>query len=146
MESNPIKWLGSAIEHSQTLTKKMGQSNVRLGSIEFNWVWLSSPNRFDIASVDVFLAVYQIGLHSLKMVVVREYENTSARVLLCTRYSDFYIKHKATRYERAEGLSTSIKNPKETISLVEKLTGFFYAYLFCGLSGALNFWIKFLLF
>ena len=40
-------------------------------------------------------------------------------------------KHEATRYERAEGLSTSIKNPKETISLVEKSTGFlFYAYVF----------------
>ena len=38
------------------------------------------------------------------------------------------FKHKATRYERAEGLSTSIKNPNEMISLVEKSTGFlFYA-------------------
>ena len=37
-------------------------------------------------------------------------------------------QHEATRYERAEGLSTSIKNPNETISLVEKSTGF----LFCS--------------
>ena len=41
------------------------------------------------------------------------------------------FKHEATRYERAEGLSTSIKNPNETISLAEKSTGFlFYAYVF----------------
>ena len=32
--------------------------------------------------------------------------------------------HEATRYEHPEGLSTSIKNPSETISLVEKSTGF----------------------
>ena len=39
--------------------------------------------------------------------------------------------YEATRYEHAEGLSTSIKNPSETISLVEKSTGFlFYAYVF----------------
>ena len=55
----------------------------------------------------------------------------------------YAVKHEATRYERAEGLSTSIKNPNETISLVEKSTGFlFYAYVF-RLSGSFNFRIKF---
>ena len=38
------------------------------------------------------------------------------------------ISQEATRYERADRLSTSIKNPNETISLVEKSTGF----LFCA--------------
>ena len=36
------------------------------------------------------------------------------------------VKHEATRYERAEGPSISIKNPNETISLVEKSTGFLF--------------------
>ena len=41
------------------------------------------------------------------------------------------LKHEATRYERAEGFSISIKNPNETISLVKKSTGFLlYAYMF----------------
>ena len=35
-----------------------------------------------------------------------------------------FLKHEATRYERAVRLSTSIKNSNETISLVEKSTGF----------------------
>ena len=48
--------------------------------------------------------------------------------IICTELGSF--KHEATRYERAEGLSTSIKNSNETISLVEKSTGFlFYAYV-----------------
>ena len=56
--------------------------------------------------------------------------------------SDF--KHEATRYEHAEGLSTSIKNPNETISLVEKSAGFFFMltcsdFLACLISG-LNFY------
>ena len=37
-----------------------------------------------------------------------------------------YFKHEVTRNERAEGLSTSIKNPNEAISLVEKSTGFLF--------------------
>ena len=36
----------------------------------------------------------------------------------------FKLKHEATRYEHAEGLSASIKNPNETISLFEKSRGF----------------------
>ena len=40
-------------------------------------------------------------------------------------------KQEGKRHERAEGLSTSIKNANETISLVDKSTGFiFYAYVF----------------
>ena len=57
-----------------------------------------------------------------------------------------FFKHEATRYERAEGLSTSIKNPNETFSLVEKSTGFlFYAYVF-RLSSSFNFRINFYFF
>ena len=56
------------------------------------------------------------------------------------------FKHEGARYDRAEGLSTSIKNHDETISLVEKSTGFlFCAYVF-RLSGSFNFRIKFLFF
>ena len=51
-----------------------------MGSIECDLGRLSSPNRFDI-SVGVLVG-YQVQLHSLKMVVVREYENTSASVVL----------------------------------------------------------------
>ena len=54
------------------------------------------------------------------------------------------LKHEATRYERAEGLGTSIKTPNETISLVEKSTGFLFM-LICSdflsrLISELNFY------
>ena len=62
-----------------------------MGSIELDLGRLSLPNWFDIASdsVDVFLVGYQIQLHSSKMVVMREYENTSASAVVVLRDSCF---------------------------------------------------------
>ena len=42
-----------------------------------------------------------------------------------------FLKHEAARYEHPEGLSASIKNPNEMISLVKKSMGFlFYTLMF----------------
>ena len=43
----------------------------------------------------------------------------------------YIFKQETTRYEHAEWISTSIKNPSVIISLVEKSSGFLlYAYVF----------------
>ena len=39
-----------------------------------------------------------------------------------------FFKHEATKYENAVGLSTSIKNPSETIPLVENQQSFFFMH------------------
>ena len=92
-QSNPVPRLGSIEFSNRTQPnchKKIGPIECSIGFVEFVWVRLSSiifrliefTESVRYCIVDVSLVGYLIRLHLLKMVVVRECENTSTSVVL----------------------------------------------------------------